>query len=110
MEEMYNKLASAKTAMDDAKGKYHKARQQTQEARQNYNTPTAQLERESTGIGAIASDPRQVQKALMGMVKLKNQARSLAIQLATITSNWEEYQQIEQVLEHARINAAKVAH
>ena len=109
MEEMYNKLASAKTALDDARGKYHKARQQTQEARQNYNTLTAQLERESTGIGALASDPRQVQKALMGMVKLKNQARTVKNQLTAIPNNWEEYQKVGDALEKARTNAAKVA-
>src|SRR6266704_1334708 len=109
MEEMYNKLASAKTAMDDARGKYHKARQQTQEARQNYNTLTAQLERESTGIGALASDPRRVQKALMGMVKLKNQARTVKNQLTAIPGNWEEYQKVRDALEKARSNAAKVA-
>ncbi len=109
MEEMYNKLVSAKTALDDARGKYHKARQQTQEARQNYNTLTAQLERESTGIGALASDPRQVQKALMGVVKLKNQARTVKNQLTAIPSNWEEYQKVRDALEKARTNAAKVA-
>ncbi len=110
MEELYNKLSSARTTLDDTRSKYHKARLQTQEARQMYNTVLAQLERESHGIGALASDARQVQRALIGMVKLKNQARSLAIQLATIISNWEEYQQIEQALENARVNADKVAH
>jgi len=109
MEEIYNKLSSAKVALDDARGKYQKARQQTQEARQNYNTLTVQLERESSGIGALASDSRQVQKALMGMVKLKNQARTVKNQLTAIPSNWEEYQKVGDALEKARTNAAKVA-
>lgn len=109
MEEMYNKLATAKAALDDARGKYQKARLQTQEARQHSNALIAQLERESNGIGAFASDPKRVQNALMGMVKLKNQARSLQIQLATIPSNWEEYQKVGEALEKAQANVAKVA-
>src|SRR5205085_3134269 len=54
LEDLYNKLASAKAALDEARGKYQMARLQTQEARQNYNTITAQLERETHG--ALASD------------------------------------------------------
>ncbi len=110
VEDMLNKLSTASSALDEARNKYNKARVQTQEVRQQFNSLLIQLERESNGIGALASDAKQVQNALIGTIKLKNQARSLHIQLAAILSNWEEVRRARAALENARTNAAQVAH
>ena len=109
IEEAYSQLVSAGAALDNAKSKYQRARQQTQEAMQNRNTVLAQLERDSNGISALAGNTGQVHTALLGMHQLKNQARAVRIQLAAIANNWEEYRQAGLALEKARDNAAQVA-
>jgi uncharacterized protein (TIGR02680 family) len=109
IEDTLNKLSIANSTLDEARSKYNKARVQTQEVRQQFNSLLVQLERESNGIGALASDAKQVQNALIGTIKLKNQAKSLHIQLAAIESNWEEYRRALAALENARTNTAQVS-
>jgi uncharacterized protein (TIGR02680 family) len=108
IEETYAELSQARLTLDDLRGKYQKARLQTQEARQAYNALLAQLERESKGIAPLASDAKRVQGTLMGVVKLKNQAKSLQMQLANIINTWEEHRQARDAQEKARINEANV--
>ncbi len=108
IEEVYAELAQTRLALDDIRSKYQKARLQTQEARQSCHTVIAQLERESKGIGPLASDAKRVQSALMGTVKLKNQVKSVQIQLASLTNTWEEHQQSRETLEKAKTNESNV--
>ncbi len=108
LEEIYAELAQARLALDDARGKYQKTHLQTQEARQHSNVIIATLERESNGIAALASELRHVQNALMGVVKLKNSARSLQLQLSSIIHTWEDYQKASEALEKSRANEANV--
>jgi archaellum component FlaC len=110
LKEIYIELSQVRTILDDARSKYHKARLQTQEARESRNALVAQLERESKEIAVLAGDPKQVQKALMGTMELKNQARSLHTQLASISHTWEEYQKSRETLEKAKTNEANIAH
>jgi Putative exonuclease SbcCD, C subunit len=109
IEEIYAELSSARSVLDESRNKYQKARLQTQEARQIYNALLAQVERGSNGIAALASDVRQVQSALMGTVKLKNQARSLQMQLTTLLNTWEEHAKARAAREKAQINQANVS-
>ncbi|HYX49406.1 MAG TPA: hypothetical protein VE843_06670, partial [Ktedonobacteraceae bacterium] len=109
IEEMHAELSQARLTLDDLRSKYQKARLQTQEARQEYNRLLAQLERECKGIAQLASDAKHVQSTLMGIVKLKNQAISLQMQMKTIINTWEEYQRTREAQERARINEANVA-
>ncbi|HYA99466.1 MAG TPA: SbcC/MukB-like Walker B domain-containing protein, partial [Ktedonobacteraceae bacterium] len=90
--------------LDDARSKYTKARLQTQEAKESRNTLLWQLERESKGIGPLASDSKRVQNALMGVVKLKNSIRSLQIQMTNLIHTWEEYQKAKEALEKSKSN------
>ncbi len=108
LEEVYAELAQAGMTLDAARTKYQKARQQTQEMRLQYNTVTAQLERASQGIVLLASDAKRVQVALMGVVKLANQARSLQSQLTTLSNTWEECQKAREALERAKSNERNV--
>jgi hypothetical protein len=71
IDEMHAELSQARLTLDDLRSKYQKARLQTQEARQAYNRLLAQLERECKGIAQLASDARQVQSTLMGIVKCR---------------------------------------
>ena len=109
VEETYAELSQARLTLDDLRSKYQKARLQTQEARQEYNRLLAQLERESKGIAPLASDAKRVQSTLMGVVKLKNQATSLQLQLRNIINTWEEHQRTRDAQERAKINEANVA-
>jgi len=45
----------------------------------------------------------------MGAVKLKNQARSVQTQWASLSNSWEEYQKAGEALEKAKTNEANVA-
>jgi uncharacterized protein (TIGR02680 family) len=108
IEETYAELSQARLTLDDLRGKYQKARLQTQEARQAYNTLLAQLERESKGIAILASDAKRVQSTLMGVVKLKNQAKSLQMQLGNILNTWEEHRRAQEAQDRAKINEANV--
>ena len=108
IEEAYSQLISAGAALDNAKSKYQRARQQTQETIQNRNAVLAQLERESNGVSALAGHAGQVHTALLGMHQLKNEARAVRMQLAAIANNWEEYRQAGLALEKARDNVAQV--
>ena len=109
IEEMHAELSQARLTLDDLRSKYQKARLQTQEARQAYNRLLAQLERECKGIAPLASDAKNVQSTLMGIVKLKNQATSLQMQMKTIINTWEEYQRTREAQERAKVNEANVA-
>jgi len=109
IENLYAELVQTHSVVEKARNKYQKARQQTQEARQQYNTLLASLERESRGVVQLAEDARRVQTALIGMLKLKNQARTLRNQLASLLHTWEEYQKARTALERARANEINVA-
>jgi hypothetical protein len=109
IEEVYAELAQTRLALDDVRSKYQKARLQTQEARQSCNTIIAQLERESKGIAPLASDLKSTQHALMGVVKLKNQAQSLQNQLASVIHTWEECHQATASREQAQKTMANAA-
>ena len=106
IEEQYAQLTQAKLALDDGSGKYQKARQHTQEVRQLYTSLVAQLERESQGIGPLATDTKQVQRALEGTMSLRTQARTLQVQFGTLIRTWNEYQKDSTSLETARTNEA----
>jgi uncharacterized protein (TIGR02680 family) len=109
LEEIAIELAQVRTTLDAARGKYQKARQQTQEIRQSYSSLLARLERESQGVAPLTSDSRRVQTALMGMVKLKNQARSVQSQLTGISTTWNEYRAASENLNRAKANETNVA-
>jgi hypothetical protein len=109
IEDIYAELAQTRIAVDNARGKYQKARLQTQEVRQQYNALVAQLERESHGMTQLVGDARRVQAALLGMLKLKNQARTLQNQLTNVLHTWEEYQKVRAALERAKANEINVA-
>jgi hypothetical protein len=68
LEEIYAAFTPARATIEATRTRYHKARQQTQEARQSYYAFTVQLEREIHGIVLLASDARRVQSALLGVV------------------------------------------
>ncbi|MFL5624036.1 MAG: TIGR02680 family protein [Ktedonobacteraceae bacterium] len=109
IEEVYAELAQSRSGLDDVRTKYQKARLQTQEARQSFNNMVAQLERDSNGIAAFASDPQRVQDALMGVIKLKNQAQSLHTQLAGLINTWEEFQKAREAQVQAISNETNIA-
>lgn len=108
LDEIYAELAQARLTLDDARSKYQKTHLQTQEARQSCNAVIATLERESNGVSPLASELRHVQNALMGVVKLKNSAKSLQLHLASIIHTWEDYQKANESLEKARANETNV--
>ena len=109
IEEQYAQLSQAKFALDDVNGKYQKARQQTQEARQLYTSFVAQLERESQGIGPLATNTKQVQRALEGTISLRTQAKTLQVQFGTLIQVWNDYQKDQVSLETAKGNEATSA-
>jgi uncharacterized protein (TIGR02680 family) len=108
LDEIYAELAQARLTLDDARSKYSKTHLQTQEARQSCNAVIATLERESNGVAPLASELRHVQNALMGVVKLKNSAKSLQLHLSSIIHTWEDYQKANASLEKARANETNV--
>jgi|GEM_PF-1150411 len=108
IEETYAELSQARLTLDELRSKYQKARLQTQEARQAYNTLLVQLERGSKGIALLASDAKCVQSTLIGVVKLKNQAASLQMQLGNIINTWEEHQRTREAQERAKLNEANL--
>ncbi len=108
LEERHVELTQTRGALDASHDKYQKARQQTQEMRQRYNTLLVQLERASDGNAVFASDTRRVQTALLAMIKLKNQARTLKNQLQTVIYTWQEYQKQRTGLEQAQTNERNV--
>lgn len=108
LQEYYAELTQAHNTLESGRTKYQKARQQTQDLRQRYNSLLAQLERESNGNSAFASDSKRVQIALLAMVKLKNQSRAAQNQLRTIAYTWEEYQKLRATLGQAQANESNV--
>ena len=104
LEEQYAQLSQAKLTLDDINGKYQKARQQTQEARQQYTSFVAQLERESQGIGPLATNTKQVQRALEGTISLRTQARTVQVQFTALVRIWNDYQKDKVSLETAKGN------
>jgi len=108
LDEIYAELAQARLTLDEARSKYQKTHLQTQETRQSCNAVIATLERESNGIAPLANELRHVQNALMGVVKLKNSAKSLQLQLSSIIHTWEDYQKATESLEKARANDTNV--
>ncbi len=109
LQDCYAELTQAHITLESGRTKYQKARQQTQELRQRYNSLLAQLERESEGNSAFATDAKRVQTALLAMVKLKNQARAAQNQLRTIAYTWEEYQKLRAALRQAQTNESNVS-
>ncbi|TMC91759.1 MAG: hypothetical protein E6J22_10610, partial [Chloroflexi bacterium] len=67
------------------------------------------LERDSNGITIFASDAQRVQDALLGVIKLKNQAQSLQMQLAGLSNSWEESQKAREAQAQAEINEVHIA-
>ncbi|GAC1430957.1 MAG: TIGR02680 family protein [Ktedonobacteraceae bacterium] len=106
IEEQYAQLTQAKFALDDGNGKYQRARQHTQELRQLYTSLVAQLERESQGIGPLASHTKQVQQAIEGTMSLRTQAKTLQVQFGTLIRTWNDYQKDQTSLESAKANEA----
>ena len=104
IEEQYAQLTQAKLTLDDGNGKYQKARQQTQELRQQYTSLVAQLERESQGIGPLATHTKQVQRALEGTMSLRTQAKTLQVQFGTLLRTWNDYQQDQTSIQTAKTN------
>lgn len=109
IEDLYAQLAQAQLTLADASGKYQKARQQTQEARQAHNALVAQLERKSQGIGSLSTSTKQVQRAIESTMSLRTQGRSLQLQLRTLVQLWEDYQRDKASLEKAKSNEINVA-
>ena len=109
IEEIYSALAQAKLALDETQSKYHKARLQTQEVRQHCNVVLAQLERESNGIGPLASSIKQTQEALLATTRLQNQVQALHTHLASVIHAWEECQQASETHEQAQSAKANAA-
>lgn len=109
LDERYAEIAQAKHTLDDVNGKYQKARQQTQERRQEYNHILVQLENESQGISSLVADTKQVQSALEGTMTLQTQAKSLQLQIKSLASIWEEYQGEKAAVEQAQSNEVTVA-
>jgi uncharacterized protein (TIGR02680 family) len=108
LQECYAELIQAHNTLESGRTKYQKARQQTQDLRQRYNSLLAQLERESDGNSALASDSKRVQIALLAMIKLKNQSHAVQNQLRTIAYTWEEYQKLRATLGQAQANESNV--
>jgi uncharacterized protein (TIGR02680 family) len=108
IQQCYTELTQAHNTLESGRIKYQKARQQTQDLRQRYNSLLAQLERESDGNNAFVSDSKRVQIALLAMVKLKNQSRAAQNQLRTIAYTWEEYQKLCATLRQAQANESNV--
>ncbi len=106
IEEQYAQLTQAKLTLDDANGKYQRTRQQTQELRQLYTALVAQLERESQGIGPLATHTKQVQRALEGTMSLRTQGRTLQVQFGALIRTLNEYQKDQTSLETAKTNEA----
>ncbi|EFH85969.1 TIGR02680 family protein [Ktedonobacter racemifer] len=110
LEEVYLELVQTQKTLNTARDRYQKARQHTQEARQSYNTITAQLERESQGVSALASDAGRVQATLFSVIELKNQANSLQTHFQSLAHSWEEYQRASATLEQAQANEVNSTH
>ena len=109
IEKIFAELEQAKIGLDESRNTYQKARLHTQEVRQLSNNLVARLERESNGIAAFAADQKRVQGALLGVIRLKNQAQSLQTQLAGLIHTWEEYQKAQEARAQAAINETNVA-
>lgn len=109
LEKVFAELDQSRLALESNRGAYQKAHLQTQEVRQRFNNLTARLERESNGITIFASDAQRVQDALLGVIKLKNQAQSLQMQLAGLINSWEESQKAREAQAQADINEVHIA-
>ena len=108
LEAIYAELAQMQHTLEEAKGKYQKARQQTQETRQTYNTLIARLERESRGIGPLASSMKSVQHAIIATSELKTRARGIQQYYTTVTATWEEFGRGRNALMAAKNNETTV--
>ena len=109
LDERYAEIVQAKQVLDDGNVKYQKARLQTQERRQEYNRVLVQLESESQGISALAASTKQVQDALEGTMTLQTQAKSLQLQVRTLSRIREDYQGEKVAVEQAQDNEVTVA-
>ena len=109
LERIFAELDQAKLALDGNRNAYQKAHSQTQEARQGFNNVAARLERDSNGIAVFASEMQRVQDALLGVIKLKNQAQSLQTQLAGLINSWEESQRAREAQLQAATNETHIA-
>lgn len=109
LEKIFAELEQAKVALDESRNTFQKARLHTQEVRQLSNNLLARLERESNGIAAFAGDQKRVQDALLGVIRLKNQAQSLQTQLVSLIHTWEEHQKAQEAQAQAAINETNIA-
>ena len=109
LEKASNELSLAGNVLNEARMKYHKAHQQTLDARQQVNALLARLEHESNGISPLAADVQRVRIALQGVMRLKNSSRLLQNQLIGIANTWEEYTKATETLERVRLTESKAA-
>src|SRR2546421_712254 len=109
LEKIFAELDQSRLALESNRSAYQKSHLQTQEARQRFNYLTARLQRDSNGITIFASDAQRVQDALLGVIKLKNQAQSLQTQLAGLSNSWEESQKAREAQAQAEINEVHIA-
>ena len=109
IEPAFAELAQTRVTLENNQNTYQKARLQTQAAWQRYHALTAQLERESSGNATFASDRQSVQGALLGVIKLQNQARSLQTQLSSLTHAWQECRSAREAQQQATTNETNVA-
>ncbi len=109
LEERYAALKQAQLTMSSNQEKYQKARQQTQDARQIYNTLTAQLERASQGTSLFVSSAEPVSKALLATNNLQQQGQNLQTQFVSLAHQIEEGQTIRAALARARENENNTA-
>lgn len=109
IEPVFAELAQARVTLESIQNTYQKARLQTQAAWQRFNSLVAQLERESNGNAAFASERQSVQSALLGVIQLQNQARSLQTQLSSLNHAWDECHSAREAQQQATTNEANVA-
>jgi hypothetical protein len=109
IEPVFAELAQSRITLESIQNTYQKARLQTQAAWQRYNSLVAQLERESNGNAAFAGERQRVQSALLGVIQLQNQGRSLQTQLSSLNHAWEEYHSAREAQQQAASNEANVA-
>ncbi|MEO6891636.1 MAG: TIGR02680 family protein [Ktedonobacteraceae bacterium] len=109
LEQRHAELLYAQKTLSAARSRYQQAHRKTQEVRQSLNTLNIRLERECVETPAFASGKERVKEAIMAMVTLENQVRSLQRQLESSVETWKDYQNMLLALEDARTEAERVA-
>ncbi len=109
IEPVFAELAQARVTLENIQNTYQKARLQTQAAWQRFNSLVIQLERESNGNAAFASERQRVQGALLGVIQLQNSARSLQTHLSSLNHAWDECHSASEAQQQSTTNEANVA-